>query len=256
MPLSWKSVLTSGVLCLAASGAIVHAQESKTQMPAGKPAEKAPAAAALPTPATPLKPGTIGYTITMEMQGQKLDLETSSEISDGKEVWIIKDTTKTPQGDVVETVTLDKKTLAVLSRTVQRGPVSISLTFKDNKAAGAMEMGGQSRTVDADLGGALFADGAGAYQVMATLPLKEGYTTTFRNFNIRQNKTDMKQLKVVGSENVTVPAGSFDSFKLEVSNADGSGTPTTVWIAKTTRQPVKTQTTAPNGAVVTAELRK
>ncbi len=256
MALSWKSALSGSLLCLAATGTIAYAQDSKTPTPTAKPVEKAPAVVALPTPATPLKPGTVGYTITMEMQGQKFDLETSSEISDGKDVWIVKDTTKTPQGDAVETVTLDKKSLAVLSRTVQRGPMSISLTFKDNKAAGSMDTGGQSRTVDADLGGALFADGAGSYQVMATLPLKEGYTASFRNFNIRQNKTDLKQLKVVGSENVTVPAGSFDAFKLEVSNADGSGNPTTVWIAKTTRQPVKTQTTAPNGAVITAELKK
>ena len=29
--------------------------------------------------------------------------------------------------------------------------------------------------MDVDLGGALFADGAGAYNVIATLPLAEGY---------------------------------------------------------------------------------
>ena len=64
------------------------------------------------------------------------------------------------------------------------------------------------------------------------------------------------ELKVIGSEQVTVPAGTFDAFKVEVSAADGGKT--TMWIAKSPRKPVKATATSPamNGAVVTIELQK
>ena len=59
-------------------------------------------------------------------------------------------------------------------------------------------MGGQEKPVAADLGGTLFADGAGAYPSIAALPLKEGYTTTFRNFDVLKQKVTVKQAKVSG----------------------------------------------------------
>src|SRR5256885_11959725 len=45
-----------------------------------------------------------------------------------------------------------------------------------NKATGTMSMNGQTRPISADLGGVLFADGAGANDAVAALPLGEGYT--------------------------------------------------------------------------------
>ena len=61
----------------------------------------------------------------------------------------------------------------------------IDLDFAGDKAAGKMNMNGQEKPIAADLGGPLFADGAGDDQVIASLPLAEGYTATFRNFDIQ-----------------------------------------------------------------------
>ena len=47
-----------------------------------------------------------------------------------------------------------------------------------------MAMNGQSKPIAVDLGGPLFADGAGWPDVVATLPLADGFTTTYRNFNV------------------------------------------------------------------------
>jgi hypothetical protein len=46
-------------------------------------------------------------------------------------------------------------------------------------------------------------------------------------------------LKVVGTERVTVTAGNFDSYKLQLTAKAGSGDMSTVWIAKQSRVPVK-----------------
>jgi hypothetical protein len=47
-------------------------------------------------------------------------------------------------------------------------------------------MGGQAKPIAADLGGVVFADGSAAPQTLARLPLSEGYSTTFRNFDVQK----------------------------------------------------------------------
>jgi len=97
----------------------------------------------------------------------------------------------------------------LLKRSVKQGPVVIDLDFAGNKASGTMSMNGQVRPIAVDLGGPLFADAAGAGQVIVCLPLAEGYSTTFRNFDVQAQKVKLFQLAVAGKEQVTVPAGTF-----------------------------------------------
>ena len=117
-------------------------------------------------------------------------------------------------------------------------------------------MNGQDKPVAVDLGGPLFADAAGSELVIASLPLAEGYTTTFRNFDVRRQKEKLMQLKVTGTESVTVPAGTFDAYKVEITSADGGSDKQTLWIAKDSRKPVKMSAVLADmgGAVITEEL--
>jgi hypothetical protein len=89
------------------------------------------------------------------------------------------------------------------------------------------------------------------------LPLADGYSTTYRNFDLQKQKVALKQVKVVGTEDVTVPAGSFKAWKVEVSSAEGEPGGSTLWIATDSRKVVKTSTTLPSmgGATVTSELQ-
>ena len=91
---------------------------------------------------------------------------------------------------------LTKGTLVPVSRTASQGPVTIELTYGDKKATGTMNMGGQARPIEADLGGPLFADGAGMSSVIATLPLADGYAVSYRNFDVQKGKEKTMQLKV------------------------------------------------------------
>jgi len=120
-----------------------------------------------------------------------------------------------------------------------------------------MTMNGQAKPIDADLGGALFADGAGTHAVIAALPLAEGYQANFRNFNVQSQKVALKQLKVLGVEEVTVPAGTFKAWKVEESSAEGEPGTTTIWVATDSRKVVKISATLPQmgGAVLTSELQ-
>ena len=210
-----------------------------------------------PKPAVDLTPSTATFKATIAVNGQTIPMDITSTVKEEAGAWVASDTAKTPMGDMVDTTTIEKGTLIVKKRSVTQGPVAISLAFDGNKAIGTMAMNGQSKPVDVDLGGALFADGAGTHAVIAALPLAEGYQTTFRNFNMQSQKVALKQLKVVGVEDVTVPAGTFKAWKVEQSSAEGEPGATTIWIATDSRKVVKVSATLPQmgGAVLTSELQ-
>ena len=209
-----------------------------------------------PKPATDLQAGTYKYKGKVLAGGQEIPLDLSTTIREENGMWKTIGTMQSPMGEATDTATLEKGTLLVRSRNVQQGPATISLDFTGNKAVGNVNMAGQDKPVSVNLGGPLFADAAGSGMVIGTLPLAEGYTTSFRNFDVRRQKEKLMQLTVVGTENVTVPAGTFDAFKVEVTPADGGADKETLWIAKDSRKCVKMSAVIADmgGATITQEL--
>jgi hypothetical protein len=134
--------------------------------------------------------------------------------------------------------------------------MTIEMNVAPNKLSGSTNINGQAKPIDADPGGALFADGAGTFEVIASLPLADGYSLSYRNYDVMKQKPQMKQLKVVGLESVTVPAGTFDAYKVEIVSADNDADKQTVWIDKGSRKVLKLSAVLPslNGAVLTSEL--
>jgi hypothetical protein len=209
-----------------------------------------------PKPATDLHAGTYNYQVKIEMGGQQINMKLSTVIQDGAASWTATDQMDTPQGAATDTATLEKGSLLLLKRSVNQGPVAIDLDFAGNKAAGKMSMNGQDKPIAVDLGGPLFADAAGSDQVIACLPLAEGYSTTFRNFDVQTQKVKLLQLTVAGKEEVKVPAGTFTALRVEISSADGGSDKRTLWIAGETHKVVKVTAVLASmgGAVMTQEL--
>jgi len=215
------------------------------------------AAVGLPKPVAELQPGRWNYQVKLEMGGQTMNMKLSSVITDDGSSWKAVNTMETPGGTGTDTSTIEKTTLTLRKRSVAQGPAAIDLDFSGDKAAGKMSMNGQDRPIAADLGGPLFADGAGEYQVIACLPLAEGYTATYRNFDALQTqKVKLLQLNVSGVESVTVPAGKFDAYRVEITSADGGADKQTVWVAKDSHKVVKVSAVMASmgGAVLTQEL--
>lgn len=209
-----------------------------------------------PKPATDLQAGTYNYQVKIEMGGQQMNMKLSTAIQDGAGSWTATDQMDTPQGAATDTAMLEKGSLLLLKRSLKQGPVAIDLDFAGNKAAGKMSMNGQDKPIAVDLGGPLFADAAGSDQVIACLPLVEGYNTTFRNFDVQTQKVKLLQLTVAGKEEVKVPAGTFNALRVEISSADGGSDKRTLWIAGETRKVVKVTAVLASmgGAVMTQEL--
>lgn len=198
-----------------------------------------PSTAALPTPARALSPGTAKFKASINTGGQTINLDSLSEIKDQPQSWAVSDNITTPMGPVTDTAILDKNNLTAIERHVHQGPLTIDLAFKGNKATGTMAMNGQTKPVDLDLGSPDFADGPASMEVIATLPLAEGYKTSFCNIDIQKMEPRIMQLTVAGTEKVTVPAGTFDTYKVEIASTDGGADRMTIWIAKDQHEPVK-----------------
>jgi len=209
-----------------------------------------------PKPALDLQVGTYNYQVKIEIGGQQVNMKLSTTVHDGAGSWTAIDQMETPQGGATDTATLEKGSLLLLRRSVKQGPVAIDLDFAGNKAAGKVSTNGQDRSIAVDLGGPLFADAAGSDQVIACLPLAEGYSTTFRNFDVQTEKVKLLQLSVAGREDVKVPAGTFNALRVEISSADGGSDKKTLWIAGETHKVVKVTATLASmgGAVMTQEL--
>lgn len=175
----------------------------------------------------------------------------SISIKDGAGVWTVTTAYEFPEGQVTDVSTLEKSTLILRKEEFKHflhpdqpwKPVGINLDFTGNKLTGAMKyVSGPDKPVGMDLGGPIFSGPAGW---IGCLPLAEGYSVTFRYFDIDrlpikpQASIKRVELKVVGMERVTVPAGTFDSYKVELNSADGRSNRETLWVAKDSRILVK-----------------
>jgi len=221
-----------------------------------KPKRIEAASVSLPKPAADLRAGKLSYQGKIEFAGQSIPLNITTEIKEEGGAWQVTESAKMPMGDATDTSWVEKGSLTLTKRSVKQGAMMIEVEFKNNKATGSMDVGGGAKAIAVETGGALFADGSGAYHTLATLPLAEGYTATFRNLDLQKQKVALKQVKVAGAEKVKVPAGDFDAFKLEVTSAEGEPGKTTVWVAKDSRKVVKIFAVLPqmNGATLTSEL--
>lgn len=207
-----------------------------------------------PKPVMDLVAGTCSYQAAIARGAQNMSMSITRTVKDDGANWIVSENAKMPMGEAMDEAVVEKGTLLVKKRTIRQGPVEIDLVFDDAKATGKVSMGGQEKPISVDLGGPLFADGAGANDVLARLPLATGYSATFRNLDVQKQKVGLKQIKVVRSESVTVPAGTFDAWKTEVSSTEGDPGVTTLWIDTKSRRVLRILSTRPTGTI-TAELQ-
>ncbi len=202
-----------------------------------RPERTRPAAVGVVKPEADLQAVQLTYRGTIAVPGQTIPTTVETRVTATDGGWEIREETTLPTGKAVETTKLEKSSLVVRARQVSQGPLTVDITFQDGRASGSVTLNGMSRSLDADLGGDLLADGAGRYLVIGRLPLAVGYTATLHNFNVQNGRPLLVQLKVVGEEETHAAWGTFSCY--QVALTDENGAQTLVWIAKDSRLPVK-----------------
>lgn len=209
-----------------------------------------------------LKPYDSKMSIKMNVMGREMSMSASRSVKkaewNGVKTWRVIEESTGPMGQGSDTLDLDATTLLPLRRsTIQGGGMAtISLLFTPEKIEGKIKAGPQEIPVNIKLSEPVVSDGAGMEVPISTLPLAKGYKATLNTVEVMRGTTKKIGLEVIGEETVTVPAGSFEAFKIELKPADGEGG-STVWISKKERKTVKTETKLPaqlGGGLAVGEL--
>lgn len=207
-------------------------------------------------PERPLDPGIIKYDGTITAGEQNIQFPIVTEIRKIDGGYRATETAMLRGTELVDECEISEGTLAVTKRLIKQGPMTIEIAFDQKSAKGKISANGKTTSYEAPLTGWLFADGAGTFEVFGTLPLKAGYSATFRNFDTNKQKETLKQISVVGEEKVTVPAGDFEAFKIEVTSEGDN--PVQIWVDKNSRRMVKVTSILKNmgGATLTTVMVK
>lgn len=214
----------------------------------------------LPKPVADLAKKESAYKMKIEIRGQEIPFDVSTKVEKDKKNWVITQTASSAMGVMKEVCTVKRGSLEPVSRMVDQQGTVIKLEHGDGKVTGSMTVQGQEKPIEETLENPVFGDGAALYEVLSTLPLKEGYTAVYRTFDLQAQKVVTYEINVVAKEMLTVPAGEFEVYKAEIKDLVGNGGDSTYWLSTVEgkRGLVKSVSTLPQmgGAVLTLELFK
>ena len=184
---------------------------------------------------TTLRPATLSYDATMNAGGRSLDLSSTLTVAatatGGTDTWTLVNTINTPRGTSRDSLVVDRATLLPLSRH-QRGPSTLALTYTrpsaaDGSTPGTMRVSGErtrgdrSMSIDRRLDGPTLAGGLHDVLALGAMPLSPGFRAVLRVFSPQDQATKRAEFTVTGTETVETPAGSFETYVVDLNVGDG-----------------------------------
>jgi hypothetical protein len=94
-------------------------------------------------------------------------------------------------------------------------------TVTNGKATGTAQRPGpgglQTVNIDATIGAGVLADGV-EVALLSTIDISDGLTLNFQTFDAKAGTTKSNTLKILGKETVTVPAGTAECWRVEMTS--------------------------------------
>jgi len=172
-----------------------------------------------------LAPTTLGYDVTLRVQGRSIDLSATRTLrkteTDGVETWTVVDRTVLPQTTVTDSLILDRHTLRPRSQ-YRLGPVTMHLTYTDTSATGTVRGRGEPRSIDERFDTPVLADEMSAQLALATLSFGPDLSTQFPVFSAQEGTRLSLTFEVTGIDTVDTPAGTFETFVVSMGATVGS----------------------------------
>lgn len=174
-----------------------------------------------------IQPAELSYAVALEMGPQKLDMTMARVIAtcqeQGRACWRISDVAKSAMGDMTDVFDVDRATLLPIRRTLGNPGGKMEMAYGEKAITGKMSGMGQSMDVNVAVPAPVVGDGPGLMLAIAGMPLAEGYKTIVRQLEPMTQKIEVFELAVTGTATVKVPAGSFETFVLEMRPLGGTG---------------------------------
>jgi hypothetical protein len=184
-------------------------------------------------------PGRTRYTGEIRVQGQVQRLALTTSVRDGGREWIVKEEWVVGSNPpITEWSALDRDTLALLRHRSDAGTKETGVIVREFEVKDGWAVGWRGTPDSPDpleqifvevWPHSLFADGAGAPQVIATLPLDEHYTKTIWGLESWE-KVGERRLEVAAVEPIPTPAGPRSAWKVVVRPRAPGGHVLTLWI--------------------------
>jgi len=190
------------------------------------------ASTSLPRPTKIPAEGLIEYEMLIELGPKQLLSEMKREVKIEGDVIVVSDFAKSPKGEGTDISRLDKRSMTAIDRSINQGPLSLKLSFTDQKVSGNMILQGKETKIDKPLDKTIFDDGPGLAVTLSSLPLMEGYKTIIRTYDSNTHSIKNYQFEVISSEKLTSGSNIYDSFKAELSSLDGKSATQTMWFDK------------------------
>jgi len=194
-------------------------------------------AAPLPTVnASLLRPMTLTYKGNVRAGGEEVVLEITRSLTKASlgaaATWRVATSQSSGGESAVDTFDLDATTLLPLRWGVRQGTATVVINFTGTSVKGAVRMGAQEMPIDVALPAPVFGDGSALETIVGALPLAPGYETTLRVFDFQMQKTRTMSLKVAGTESVTVPAGTYACFNIEIRPIDDESGASRIYVSE------------------------
>lgn len=201
-------------------------------------ADLAPRAGAVAWAADRITPGTLTYRVLVQGNEFGHETRTVTRATEGGRsvVQVVASVNLGPIMSQAETLTVDARTLAPIrvrqSGTVQNQQLAVSLDYDGTHVRGHTRTprreGPREANVDTTLAEGTLDENQ-LQTVMPALPLAADGRWTFNAFSPGDGSVKSMTAAVRGEESVTVPAGSFPCWRLEVT---GGQLPLTVYVTK------------------------
>lgn len=183
--------------------------------------------------------GTMAYRTTLSLQGQELsmDAERSLEIGeeDDREVLHIRDSLTGPMGSISDHFVLDARSLRPIRRRGEQAGAITEIEYDSRAVTGSIAAGPQEIPIDIQLDAPALGGEAALEVALAGMPLEEGYRTSIRFVEIGMNqRLRIFTLNVSELEEVETDAGSFETYRIELTALDGENGDQTLWLTTET----------------------
>jgi len=205
-----------------------------------------------------MREGEKNYKTTLSVGGQQMEAQVKQKISFEDDRLLMVELAEIPGMETTsDSVYIKKDGFLPISRQLHQGPISISLSFSDEKIEGTIDQAGQTMPIEQELESSIFASDRALHLTVSALPLHEEYQTTFCTFNLMSQQVKVMQLEVKDLEEVEVPAGEFTAYRVEFKDMESGENGTVLWIDPEDRTILKSETQLPaqmGGGQVVSEL--
>jgi dipeptidyl aminopeptidase/acylaminoacyl peptidase len=202
----------------------------------------------LPKLQVEVQASTEAWDLTLEVQGQKFQMESVRTIRLEGAGWKIESRIKAPFGEMVDEATYTSE-LVPIARKLAQGAQEINAEYSPQTVQVTMGESTQELTYT----GALLCDGPGRNLIVSGLPLAEGAEWIVNVADLNNLKVTPHRLQVGATETTDVG----EMMRVDLTNIENPVIATTFWVSPQTKQVMRVRQIVPDlGNAVMTSTRK